>query len=157
MKKLVLSTGLILLTALFAVAQTPGEAAPVAEVGAAIEFEKDVHDFGQLDKGEDAIYEFRFTNVGTEPLIISQAKKSCGCTVPTFSKEPIKPGESGVIHVKYDSNRVGPINKSVTVTSNATNSPVKVIRIKGNVKATAAAGAPVKATPSGTPTAGSGS
>lgn len=103
--------------------------------GPEITFEKDVHDFGNLKQGGDASTEFKFTNTGSEPLIISDSKGSCGCTVPEWPKEPIAPGKSAVIKVKYDSKRVGPINKSVTVTSNAGNEPSKVLRIKGNIDA----------------------
>jgi hypothetical protein len=66
-------------------------------------------------------------------LIISNAKGSCGCTVPEWPKEPIAPGAKATIKVKYDTKRPGAINKSVTITSNAVNEPTKVIRIKGNV------------------------
>jgi len=99
-----------------------------------ITFEKEVHDYGTIKQGADGGCEFKFTNTGKEPLIISNAKGSCGCTVPSWPKEPIKPGESGSIHVQYDSKRVGPINKSVTITSNAKTS-TKVIRITGNIEA----------------------
>jgi hypothetical protein len=102
--------------------------------GPEITFDKEVHDYGNLKQGADASYEFRFTNTGKEPLIVSQAKGSCGCTVPSWPKEPIKPGQSATIKVKYDSNRPGPINKSVTITSNAVTEPTKVIRIKGFVE-----------------------
>lgn len=95
-------------------------------------FETESIDYGTLEKGADGVREFKFTNTGKSPLIISNARGSCGCTVPTWPKEPIKPGESGVIKVKYDTNRPGPINKSVTITSNA-KTPTKVLRIKGNV------------------------
>ena len=91
--------------------------------------------------------EFKFTNTGTEPLIISNAKGSCGCTVPSWPKTPIKPGESAAIKVKYDSKRIGPINKSVTISSNASNEPTKVIRIKGMIEAAPQGdNAPVKPT-----------
>lgn len=103
--------------------------------GAEIEFEKEVHDFGKMKQHGDASTEFVFTNTGTEPLIIKNAKGSCGCTVPEWPREPIAPGESSSIKVKYDSKRLGPINKSVTITSNASNTPSKVIRIKGNIEA----------------------
>lgn len=103
--------------------------------GAEIVFEEEIHDFGTLKQGGDASTEFKFTNTGTEPLIISNAKGSCGCTVPEWPREPIAPGQSAAIKVKYDSKRVGPINKSVTITSNASNTPTKVIRIKGNIQA----------------------
>jgi len=121
--------------------------------GPEIEFEKEVHDFGTLEQGGDASTEFKFTNTGMEPLIISNARGSCGCTVPSWPRQPIKPGETSAIKVKYDSNRIGPINKSVTITSNATNEPTKVIRIKGNIKPKESAPAvvPVKEASPGAP------
>lgn len=103
-------------------------------LGPEISFEKDVHDFGTLKQHGDASTEFKFTNTGNQPLIISNARGSCGCTVPSWPKEPIAPGETGVIKVKYDSKRLGMINKSVTISSNATNQPTKVIRIKGKIE-----------------------
>lgn len=102
---------------------------------AEIEFEEETHDFGLLKQGGDATTEFKFTNTGNEPLIIANAKGSCGCTVPEWPREPIAPGATSSIRVKYDSKRVGPINKSVTITSNAGAAPTKVIRIKGNIEA----------------------
>ncbi|MCB0482535.1 MAG: DUF1573 domain-containing protein [Flavobacteriales bacterium] len=114
------------------------------ESGAKIEFEKEVHDFGNLTQGGDATTEFKFTNTGNEPLIISNSQGSCGCTVPSWPREPIAPGASNVIKVKYDSQRLGPINKSVTITSNGINSPSTVIRIKGNITPPPANAAPVK-------------
>jgi hypothetical protein len=151
MKKILMSLGFALST-IFGIAQ-PSQPV-VLSAGATIEFEKDSHDFGQLKQHDDAIYEFAFTNTGSEPLIIADAKKSCGCTVPTFTREPIAPGETGVIHVKYDSKRVGPINKTVTIFSNAENSPTKILRIKGSIAAASVETAPVKSVPSGAPVAG---
>lgn len=120
--------------------------------GAVITIDKDVHDYGEIDKGADPYCAFMITNTGNEPLIISNAKGSCGCTVPEWEKEPIMPGESSVMKVKYDTKRVGPINKSVTITSNAVNSPTKVIRIKGKVLAPAAENtSPMKEVSPGTP------
>jgi hypothetical protein len=113
------------------------------ESGAKIEFEKETHDYGTIKQYGDGSCEFKFKNTGTEPLMISNAKGSCGCTVPEWPREPIAPGETGVIKVKYDSKRVGPINKSVTLQSNATNTPTKTIRIKGTVEAAPKGGAPV--------------
>ena len=102
--------------------------------GASITMDKEVHDYGTVEYNGDGNCYFTVTNSGTDPLIISNAKGSCGCTVPTWPKEPIAPGASAKIKVTYKTNRPGPINKSVTITSNATNSPTKVIRIKGTVK-----------------------
>jgi hypothetical protein len=105
--------------------------------GAKIEFEKEVHDYGTIKQYGNGMYEFKFTNTGNEPLTISNAKGSCGCTVPEWPREPIAPGESGVIKVKYDTKRVGPFGKSVTLQSNAVNEPTKTIRIKGTVEESA--------------------
>ena len=103
--------------------------------GPAIALDKDVHDYGTIQQGANGTCEFTVTNSGTEPLIISRCKGSCGCTVPQCEKSPIAPGTTSAITVKYDTKRIGPINKSVTITSNASNEPTKVIRIKGKVEA----------------------
>ncbi len=147
MKNLLLSFAFIGATIFGAQAQQ------ALNTGPDVEFEKDIHDFGSLTQGGNATTEFMFTNTGSEPLIISNARGSCGCTVPSWPKQPIKPGESSAIKVKYDSNRIGPINKSVTITSNAGNQPTKVLRIKGNIKAKEAAPAvlPVKEATPGAP------
>ncbi len=111
--------------------------------GAKIEFAKETHDYGEVKYGGDGKCTFEFTNTGTENLIISNAKGSCGCTVPSWPKEPLAPGKTASITVKYDTNRPGAINKSVTITSNAVNTPTKVIRIKGNVLPKPTSGAPI--------------
>lgn len=98
-----------------------------------ITFETEVIDYGTIEHNADGNREFKFKNTGKEPLIISGAQGSCGCTVPTFPKEPIKPGESNVIKVKYATDRVGAFEKTVTITSNA-KTQSKMIRIKGVVK-----------------------
>ena len=128
MKKSILS----LLVVAFA-AMTSNVMAQEIREGAVIEFEKDVHDYGDVAYKGNGTYSFVFTNTGSEPLMISNAKGSCGCTVPSWPKEPIAPGASAKIDVTYDTKRVGPISKSVTLTSNAVNTPVKVLRIKGTV------------------------
>jgi len=97
-----------------------------------MEFETLVYDFGEVFQGDDTQAEFKFTNKGKEPLIISDAKASCGCTVPEWPKNPFLPGESGTIKVKYNSNILGKINKQVTILSNANNSPT-MLRVEGNV------------------------
>lgn len=113
------------------------------ESGAKIDFKKETHDYGNVKYGADGSCTFEFTNTGNAPLIISNAKGSCGCTVPSWPKEPIAPGAKGTITVKYDTKRPGAINKSVTITSNAVNEPNKVIRIKGNVLPAPDNGTPV--------------
>jgi hypothetical protein len=113
--------------------------------GPVLSLDKEVHDYGTMDQGGDGNCVFTVTNDGTLPLIISRCKGSCGCTVPQCDKDPIMPGATSSIKVKYDTKRVGPINKSVTITSNASNEPTKVIRIKGKIEAVAQqVGAPVK-------------
>jgi hypothetical protein len=97
-----------------------------------IMFEKEVHDFGTIEYGGNGTYDFKFSNTGKSPLIISNARGSCGCTVPKWPKEPIAKGSSGSINVQYDTKRPGPFTKTVTITSNA-KSANKVITIKGNV------------------------
>ena len=105
--------------------------------GPQIEFERTEHDYGEIEQGGNGKTEFSFTNTGTEPLIISKAKGSCGCTVPTWPKEPIAPGAKATIEVKYDTKRVGPISKSVTITSNSVDNSTALLKIKGSVKAKA--------------------
>jgi hypothetical protein len=127
MKKVILSLA-------FVFAGIIGMMAQEVVNGPAISVDKDVHDYGTINKGGDGTCEFTVTNTGTEPLIISKCKGSCGCTVPQCEKTPIAPGETSKVKVKYDTNRIGPINKSVTITSNAENEPTKIVRIKGKVE-----------------------
>jgi len=109
------------------------QAQQVGEKGAKIDFAKETHDYGDVKYGGNGTCTFKFKNTGNAPLIISKAEGSCGCTVPSWPKEPIAPGASAEISVKYDTKRPGPISKSVTITSNAINEPTKVIKIKGTV------------------------
>lgn len=102
--------------------------------GAGMNFTNETMDYGTIEHKADGNREFVFTNDGTEPLIIMNAQGSCGCTVPTWPKEPIAPGASAKIGVKYDTNRPGPFTKTITLTSNAKETPSKVLTIKGNVK-----------------------
>jgi len=105
---------------------------------AVIEFETTEHDYGTIIKGGDGEFAFVFTNKGKEPLLLSNVRSSCGCTVPSWPKEPLKKGDEAEIKVKYDTKRIGNFSKSITVYSNATNNPV-VLRIKGKVVEEAAA------------------
>jgi hypothetical protein len=104
--------------------------------GAGMVFASETIDYGTVAANSDGKREFIFTNNGNKPLIITNASGSCGCTVPSYSKEPIAPGAKGVIGVKYDTSRAGqPFTKTVTITSNAAGSPSKVLTIKGTVLA----------------------
>ena len=143
MKKSILAFG-VLFMALFALNPiiNAQEAAKVG--GAEISFDKETHDYGVMKQHANGECVFVFTNTGTEPLIISNAKGSCGCTVPSWPREPIAPGATGELKVKYDTKRIGMINKSVTIQSNAVSNPTKIIRIKGEIKAPDAKASPIK-------------
>lgn len=143
MKKLVLLIA-VFITAVSLSAQTPATPPPAANPNAPeIVFDKVVHDYGTIYQGGDGTCEFKFTNTGKEPLILSKPASSCGCTVPTWPQEPILPGKSDVIKVTYATHNIGPINKTVTVTSNAKTNRV-VLSIKGSVVAKPAEKLPEK-------------
>lgn len=105
----------------------------VGQSGPMLVVDKDVHDYGTIAQGANGECAFTVTNTGDAPLIITNCKGSCGCTVPKCDTAPIAPGQKSVITVRYDTKRTGPINKSVTITSNAVNEPDKVVRLKGMV------------------------
>jgi len=100
--------------------------------GPIMKFEKQTIDYGIIEKGADGMRKFKFTNTGKSPLKISRVKSSCGCTIPTYPKNDIMPGESDYIHVKYNTNRAGRFSKSVSIYSN-TVPDRSVLRIKGEV------------------------
>ncbi len=100
--------------------------------GPVFEFETEVMDYGEIAHNSDGNRVFKFKNIGKAPLIITQVKGSCGCTVPTKPEEPIMPGETGEINVKYATNRIGPFSKTVTISSNAFEG-TKVLKVKGRV------------------------
>jgi len=95
-------------------------------------FDKEVIDYGTIVKNADGKRVFTFTNIGKSPLIITNIQSSCGCTVPKKPEAPIMPGAKGEIQVKYATDRVGSFQKSLTITSNASE-PIKVVSIKGRV------------------------
>jgi hypothetical protein len=98
-----------------------------------ISFEKDFHDFGKLISGEQVTYAFKFKNSGKSLLLISNVSTSCGCTVSSFPKQPVKPGEGATIDVSFDSEgRHGLQTKSITVFSN-TQPPTTTLRIQSQV------------------------
>ena len=98
-----------------------------------MDFETTVWDFGVIDQGESVDYSFQFKNSGSDPLIISNAKGSCGCTVPVWPREPIAPGDTGTIDVKFNSKgKKGKQNKRVTLTTNMVPSE-QILMVKGQV------------------------
>lgn len=106
---------------------------PIGDAGPVISIQSDTYDFGEIKKGDNGTCVFELKNDGFEPLIISKCDKTCGCTIPKCNHDPILPGETTEVEVTYDTNRLGPFQKSVKVHSNATNSPLLVLKIKGKV------------------------
>lgn len=151
MKKIFNTLLLLVVFTSASLAQEKKAEAPANPNAAEMIFEKELHDFGTIEQGGNGTYEFKFVNKGKEPLIISNAQGSCGCTVPQWPKEPIKPGSSATIKVTYDTKRVGAFTKTVTISSNA-KTPSKVLTIKGTVNpAPAEETSPFKKTESGMP------
>ncbi|MBK8564631.1 MAG: DUF1573 domain-containing protein [Saprospiraceae bacterium] len=109
-------------------------AAMAQTAGPVTTFEKTTHDFGMIDKNADAVYNFKFTNMGNEPLIIKSGKASCSGVKVAYPKEPIMPGETAYIDATYDTKRVGPFNKWISLTTNEIPDTHSLI-IKGEVKA----------------------
>ncbi|MDY2588437.1 DUF1573 domain-containing protein [Winogradskyella aquimaris] len=101
---------------------------------AIISFESEVIDYGTIEQYSDGTRLFTFTNEGDAALLITNVRTSCGCTVPSYSKEPILPGKSGELKIKYDTKRLGAFTKTITVTSNAEGGN-KILKIKGNIVA----------------------
>jgi hypothetical protein len=134
MKKIILTLGIALGSYFVSNAQDAPQ--PTANPNAPeITFDTEVIDYGTIEHNADGNREFKFKNTGKEPLIITNCQGSCGCTVPTWPHEPIKPGGTSSIKVKYATDRVGQFSKNVTVNSNATNGTNGTITltIKGNV------------------------
>jgi len=114
-------------------ATTEGSVIPVAADAPVLTFEKTVYDFNTIKQGEKVHYDFKFKNTGKTPLIVSNATASCGCTVPESPKEPVAPGETGVIKVVFDSTgKTGKQDKVITVSSNA-NPAVNEVHLIGDV------------------------
>ncbi|QNK76279.1 DUF1573 domain-containing protein [Winogradskyella undariae] len=99
---------------------------------AVLEFKTEVIDYGTITQNSEGKRIFSFTNTGDAPLVITKVKTSCGCTVPSYSKDPILPGEQGELEIKYDTKRLGAFTKTITVTSNADGGN-KILKIKGNI------------------------
>jgi hypothetical protein len=110
-----------------------------------LSYTADYVDYGTVDYGGPSEREWKFKNEGKEPLLITNATGSCGCTVPSWPKEPIMPGKEAVIKINYDTKRPGQIAKTVTITTNEPEgSNTHVIKVKGNVKNAPENSMPVK-------------
>jgi len=133
MKKAFFSLLILCAISLGSFAQT---AAPAANPDAGeFKFKEETWDFGTIPQGHPVKHAFTFTNTGKQPIVISNVQASCGCTTPTWPKEPILPNKSDVIEVQYNAANPGGFNKSITITSNSS-TPSKVMYIKGTVEAT---------------------
>lgn len=132
MKKLLLSLALgMFATGLFAQNQA---ATSTDYEGPIITFEKLEHNFGTIKEGDLATYEFKFTNTGKMPLVLTSVNASCGCTAPEWPKEPIAPGASAMVKAVYNSyQRPGPFEKYITVKTNTQQGDI-ILKIKGEVK-----------------------
>ena len=100
--------------------------------GPKMEFDAMVVDYGTIEQNSEPLRVLKFTNTGNEPLVIKNARGSCGCTVPQWPKEPIMPGEEAELEIRYATNRLGKFSKKVTITTNEPTDP-HVITVKGNV------------------------
>ena len=144
MKKLILLCAVVLGFAVNASAQDNQKAE--------FKFVEEKHDFGKIPQGKPVSFDFVFTNIGEEPLILTIVQPTCVCTVADFTKTPVKKGAKGTIKITYNAAAVAPFNKTIVVTSNA-KTPEKYITIIGEVVAAAAAtpgaAVPVASTPKG--------
>ena len=132
MKRIFLTFILLVTALIFANAQTPTTTQKTTS-NAIITFDSLVHNYGTVYQGADGNCQFKFTNTGTEPLVLTNVQSSCGCTIPSWSKEPILPKKTGLIKVNYTKmSMAGTINKQITVYSNANNGTI-VLSIKGTV------------------------
>lgn len=131
MKKILLSLALIVTFGWNAISQ---EAAtqPANPNAPVISFDKTTYDYGTMYQNGDGHTFFVYTNKGKEPLILSRVKSSCGCTIPKWSRQPLLPGQSDTIKVKYDTKRLGSFHKSISIFSNASE-PTVVLKIEGKV------------------------
>jgi hypothetical protein len=137
MKKIIASVLFVMATFIMGCSQTASSGDESKAFGPTIEFKDTEHDFGTIQQGGDGAYSFIFTNTGTDPLILSNVRSSCGCTIPEWPREPINAGQSASILVKYDTKRIGAFNKTISVYSNAGEEPI-VLHISGTIEPTAA-------------------
>lgn len=133
MKKIFAVFSLFAFIAAISCSQSPKSATAQNE-GASIEFETTSHDYGTIPQGGDGTYEFVFKNTGKVPLLLTNVRSSCGCTIPEWPKKPLNKGEEGKIKVSYNTRITGSFSKSISVYSNVGEAPI-VLVIKGKVEA----------------------
>jgi len=108
------------------------EAHNVANASPKFQWEKTTHDFGKINQDNPVGYEFKFKNTGNAPLVISEVKPSCGCTIADYTHEPIAPGAVGYVKTTYNAKSVGTFHKSITITANVEGGTERLL-IKGEV------------------------
>ena len=129
MKKLIILCAVVLGFTVAASAQT--------DTKPEFKFTEEAHNFGKVPQGKPVTFNFEYTNIGEEPLIITDVRPQCGCTIADYTKVPVKKGDKGVIKITYNAAVASTFNKAITVTSNA-KTPQKVLYISGEVMATTA-------------------
>ena len=134
MSRTIISLVVGLILAIGGSACSHGSEDQAREKGQEIWFEEYLHDYGDLPQDSDGTWSFTFKNLSGEAIVINRVRSTCGCTVPDWPREPIEPGQSGSITVKYNTALTGTFLKSIYVYSTAANSPVK-LQIKGKVSA----------------------
>lgn len=135
MKKSLSIILVVLLSGIAAMAQTtPPPPAPENPDAPVIFLQETLYDYGTIEQNSDGTHYFIYKNIGKEPLILSKVRSSCGCTIPEWSREPLMSGQQDTIKVKYDTRRIGPFSKTVSIFSNA-KKPMVIVRIQGKVEA----------------------
>ena len=125
---------LILCAVILGFAFTASTAAAQDDTKAEFKFNEEKHDFGKIPQGTPVTTEFSFTNIGKEPLILTEVRPTCGCTIADYTKTPVAPGATGIIKITYNAAVAAPFNKTIVVTSNA-KTPQKYLNIVGEVVA----------------------
>jgi hypothetical protein len=137
MKKAIVLLSVLFYNSLSVLAQTTPPTQPVNPNAPILFIEETLFDYGTIEMDANGIHNFIFKNIGKEPLVLSNVQSSCGCTVPTWPREPLMSGQQDTIVVKYDTHRLGRFNKTISIFSNA-QKPLVVVRIQGEVIAKAA-------------------
>ena len=123
---------LLICAAVLGFAFTASTASAQDNEKAEFKFNEEKHDFGKIPQGIPVTTVFEFTNIGKEPLILTDVKPTCGCTIADFTKTPVKSGDKGIIKITYNAASPTPFNKTIVVTSNA-KTPTKYLNIVGEV------------------------
>lgn len=134
MKKLLLMMLATILVSAFSAFTLVNDDNPLAAGMAKFKWENTTHDFGKINKNDPVEHKFEFKNVGDSPLVISNVRPSCGCTVTKYTKKPVPPGKTGYVKATYDTKRMGMFNKSIRVTANIEGG-AETLMIKGEVVA----------------------